>query len=110
MAAWGVVNDLETVLEGMEGLDMSPEASDKIANLLIGLKELYEIRFNELFSTFEDFVRAYYAAQQASNYPKVDRVEVIDGQGRSYSKWNIRQTTLSLQDNGRTLKVFVEEY
>jgi hypothetical protein len=37
---------------------------------------------------------------------KVTRVEVIDEQGRAYSRWNV-ETCPSLQDDGRTLKVFV---
>jgi hypothetical protein len=42
------------------------------------------------------------------NHPKVTRVEIIDGAGRSYSSWddnNYVQT--QLQDNGRTLKIFI---
>lgn len=39
----------------------------------------------------------------------VTRVEVIDHTGRSYVNWNIlNKVTLSLQDDGRTLKVFVD--
>lgn len=39
----------------------------------------------------------------------VTRVEVIDHTGRSYVNWNIlNKVTVSLQDDGRTLKVFVD--
>lgn len=42
---------------------------------------------------------------------KVDRFEVIDDEGRAYVKGSIYGTPvrveLSLQDDGRTLKVFV---
>ena len=39
----------------------------------------------------------------------VTRVEVIDHTGRSYVNWNIlKRVTVSLQDDGRTLKVFVD--
>ena len=39
----------------------------------------------------------------------VTRVEVIDHTGRSYVNWNIlNRVTVSLQDDGRTLKVFVD--
>ena len=45
-----------------------------------------------------------------TDYPtdKVTRVEVIDGQGRTYVNWddNIK-VQLSFQDDGRTLKVFI---
>lgn len=38
--------------------------------------------------------------------PNITRVEVIDENGRSYTKWNC-SVELSYQDNGRTLKVFL---
>ena len=39
---------------------------------------------------------------------KVNRVEVIDQNGRSYVNWkSTNKTELSLQDGGKTLKVFI---
>lgn len=39
----------------------------------------------------------------------VTRVEVIDHNGRSYVNWNKdNKVLLSLQDEGRTLKIFVD--
>lgn len=38
--------------------------------------------------------------------PKVTRVEVIDENGRVYTKWDC-YVELSYQDDGRTLKLFV---
>ena len=38
--------------------------------------------------------------------PELSRVEVIDENGRSYTKWNC-SVELSYQDNGRTLKLFL---
>lgn len=37
----------------------------------------------------------------------VTRVEVIDIHGRAYMNWNVEKLQLSLQDDGKTLKVFV---
>jgi hypothetical protein len=38
----------------------------------------------------------------------INRVEVIDEQGRRYVNWKPTNTTeLQVQDNGRTLKVFI---
>lgn len=38
----------------------------------------------------------------------VNRVEVIDQNGRSYVNWKpTNKTEISLQDNGKTLKVFI---
>lgn len=39
---------------------------------------------------------------------KINRVEVIDEKGRSYVNWNSNnKVSLSIQDDGRTLKVFI---
>jgi len=39
---------------------------------------------------------------------KVNRVEVIDQNGRSYVNWEQNnKTEISLQDGGKTLKVFI---
>ena len=39
----------------------------------------------------------------------VTRVELIDGSGRVYVNMNVADVILSLQDNKRTLKIFVED-
>lgn len=42
-------------------------------------------------------------------YDDVTRIEVIDADGRSYTNHKVQNLVLSLQDDGRTLKVFIEE-
>jgi hypothetical protein len=43
-------------------------------------------------------------------FSKVTRVEVIDENGRSYVNWNKHNKVhVELQDNGRTLKVFITQ-
>ena len=39
---------------------------------------------------------------------KITRFEVIDKTGRAYVKWDCK-IKKSIQDNGKTLKIFVEE-
>jgi hypothetical protein len=39
----------------------------------------------------------------------ITRVELIDGRGRVYVNMNVGDVILSLQDNKRTLKIFVED-
>ena len=39
--------------------------------------------------------------------PLVNRVEVIDETGRAYVNMNVEYVRYSLQDGGRTLKLFV---
>ncbi len=41
------------------------------------------------------------------DFPNVNRVEVIDNNGRVYAKHSVERVWLSEQDDGRTLKVFV---
>ena len=41
------------------------------------------------------------------NTNKVTRLEVIDKDGRVFSYHDLENVTLDLQDNGRTLKIFV---
>jgi hypothetical protein len=45
----------------------------------------------------------------ADNSIHINRVEVIDENGRSYVNWREENnTTISIQDEGRTLKVFIK--
>jgi hypothetical protein len=41
------------------------------------------------------------------SFPKVTRVEVI-GNGREYVKYGVRDVWASVQDDGRTVKIFIE--
>jgi len=50
MDCWGVVDDLNIVYETRGDKD------DELANVLLGLKTLYQLKFERLFSTFENCV------------------------------------------------------
>ena len=42
-------------------------------------------------------------------FPTVTRVTVVDGEcTRVFEKWRLKEVQLSIQDDGRTLKVFVK--
>lgn len=43
----------------------------------------------------------------ATDFSQITRLEVIDGNGRAYVAWDVTVTP-SVQDDGRTLKLFVE--
>lgn len=45
---------------------------------------------------------------QTLQFPQVNRVEVIDERGRSYVTYSASNTALSVQDGGRTLKIFTQ--
>lgn len=50
MQCWQVTDDLNTVLEGLLEQDIS---RDQAANCLQGLREIYQLRFEKLWNTFE---------------------------------------------------------
>lgn len=41
-------------------------------------------------------------------FPKVTRVEVIDSSGRVYTQYDAKDVSISVQDDERTLKVFLK--
>ncbi len=60
-------------------------------------------------AAYDDLYELIVLAQEydANRYNNVTRFEVIDGAGRSYVKQQVA-VNLSLQDDNRTLKVFVD--
>lgn len=47
--------------------------------------------------------------ESVKSYPKVTRVEVISSDGRAYTTWEAREVFTALQDEGRTLKIFLKD-
>lgn len=41
-------------------------------------------------------------------FPDVNRVEVIDKEGRSYTNMTVTEAALMLQDDNKTLKIFLK--
>lgn len=41
------------------------------------------------------------------NMKSATRFEVIDGEGRKYSNWNVEKLTVQFQDNDKTVKFFI---
>jgi hypothetical protein len=37
--------------------ELTPADRDKVANILLGMSQLYELKFNKLFNTFEECVK-----------------------------------------------------
>lgn len=51
---WGVCEDLDVLMEGVLDRDMT---QDDIANVLIGMKTLYNLKFSRTFETFETLLK-----------------------------------------------------
>ena len=50
---------------------------------------------------------AEWFAAQARDFVRVNRVEVIDNDGRVYTKHNVKDVSYVLQDDCQTLKLFL---
>jgi len=68
MSCWNITTDLKDLAEGALENDMS---HDQIANALIGMRELYELRFDKLFRQFEQMVREH-ARHLDRDYKAID--------------------------------------
>lgn len=51
MGAWHIIDDLRVLLDNFDSL-----TEDKKLNILIGLVDLYDIKFNDMFATFESCI------------------------------------------------------
>ena len=55
MACWNVVDDLDVFLSRyMDGPEMS---DDDVANVILGIKSLYQLKFQKLWDTFEQLLK-----------------------------------------------------
>ena len=61
MKAWHVVDDIDLLHENVIESDMS---TDDIANVLLGLQSVYNMRFEKLFNAFEEVCKQYHAMRQ----------------------------------------------
>lgn len=54
MKCWNITDDIDVLLKAVCDDEID---TDKIANILLGMKQLYEFKFNALFDSFEDLVK-----------------------------------------------------
>jgi hypothetical protein len=50
MGCWQIVDDLRVVSEAVLERDLN---ADQVVNLLVGLEQLYQLKFDKCFRTFE---------------------------------------------------------
>jgi hypothetical protein len=51
---WGITDDIDMLFGAVVEQDID---KDKIANILLGIKELYHLKFERTFNTFEECLR-----------------------------------------------------
>lgn len=56
MNAWATSEDLDLVYHNTDNLNLSPKDCDTIQNQLLGLKYLFELRMEKVWSIFEELV------------------------------------------------------
>ena len=56
MSCWNVTSDLKDLNEALLESDLT---KDQISNILTGIEQLYQIRFDKLFLQFEALVHEY---------------------------------------------------
>jgi len=56
MRAWNIIDDIkllnQMIMDGKFNL-----TEDKISNILLGMEEIYSLRFEKMFDTFEKCIR-----------------------------------------------------
>jgi hypothetical protein len=61
MKCWSVVDDVNDLYEHIgdsgEFVDMPPKYVDKVMNKLLGVKELYDMRFQKLWDVFDYMIK-----------------------------------------------------
>ena len=66
MQCWNIIEDIRVVytrhLDGEKPLTV-----DEISNILIGMEQLYDIKFYNLFSTFEKFLKERHESKVRDN-------------------------------------------
>ena len=61
MECWNITSDIDDVYEYVmngNGNELSTDERDRVANILLGISQLYELKFNKLFNTFEECIDA----------------------------------------------------
>jgi len=57
MNCWNVVEDIDTIFRYVvDGVEYGKLDTDIIANMMCGMKQLYEIKFRQMFDTFEQLI------------------------------------------------------
>ena len=64
MGCWLVTDDLDVLFE--ELVENDAFTKDDASNFVLGLKTIYQAKFDKLFRTFEDFLKLHY--RQRSEY------------------------------------------
>lgn len=57
MKCWHVTDDIELVITMVEDMELSAKDQDKLMNILIGMRTLYDQRFSSTMDLFAELIR-----------------------------------------------------
>jgi hypothetical protein len=93
MNCWNVVHDLDDLYyyfgDDPFFKDMDAKHRDKICNLLLGMKEMYQIKFQKCIFDFEDVCKEYHSRNKrhdhetGEDWPDEDRMDIIGQNGNN---------------------------
>jgi len=63
MKCWNITSELDTLFEHI--VEGEP-TKDEISNIVLGLQQLYEVKFDKMFRTFEEFLKEYYKKNEGT--------------------------------------------
>ena len=72
MSVWNTKDDLESITSRMMDDPDGPLTEDEIANVLIGLTELHDIRCKKLFNVFESMIKEIRFTKMEKVSPDLD--------------------------------------
>ena len=68
LQCWNVISDVEMVtkhfVDAPDWVGMDPKLCDALMNKYFAIKELYDLKFNEMWNTFETVCRDYHKARK----------------------------------------------
>lgn len=95
MNCWNVVDDIKTVVHGLDSM-----SNDDVANALIGLHTIYQLKFEQLFSEFESCITANHKPTKSMKY---EPGQLVTGKVKKIKDYGV---TLKL-DNDSEVKVLL---
>ena len=107
MSCWHVTDDLDTLLEEIIEGDLT---KDQISNVVLGMSQLYNIKFEKLFRTFEGFLKSYYNLRNDLKQTQEELRDLRD-EVEAAEEANLKAADVIAQEQyGKTLdELFLEE-
>ena len=101
MSCWNVVDDIDTLYEYVGDNEfftgMDAKHTDKILNILLGMKEMYQIKFQKCIFDFEDVCKEYHSRNKrhdhetGEDWPDEDRMDIIGQNGNNGEHYESEQ-------------------